>query len=128
MIYFSSKYVVVNWLQDIQCVYLQWNGFVIGSEYRAALNKAVELLEQKEAQNWIGDISNLGVVSETDQKWTNEDWTPRLLKTKLKNMALILPESFVARISVNNIISEFKSLNVKYFSDFEDAANWLKKI
>lgn len=66
-------------------------------------------------------------ISEEMQAWSKEHILGGYNKYGLEKMALILPESFVEQLSVEQVMDGFNAkFDVQLFSDTDLALNWLK--
>lgn len=128
MIYFDEKYLTVRWDAAYRCVVMAWKSYATGPQFRTGLEKGLELVKKKAAKNWLADMRKMGVVSPENQKWSNEDWFPRAIAAGIKKMALVVPASTLAQMSVDSIMSKVEgaSLETAYFDNIEDAQAWLK--
>lgn len=126
MIFFESRVAFVLWNVELQAVEVQWKAFAKGDEFKEALNKGLELIRQKGASKWLGDTSNMSAISADDQHWSNTDWFPRAISGGIKRMAVVIPKSAIAKMSVQNIVSKFDNLEVHNFGDKSEAVHWLK--
>jgi hypothetical protein len=108
---------------------MNWHSFAQGDTFRNGLDTGLELIKKKGAKNWIADLREMGTVADDDQEWSNNNWFPRALETSLTSMAIIKPESFVASMSVENIMEEIGEgdLTTHYFDNRADAEQWLKE-
>ncbi|GAB7017845.1 hypothetical protein [Halostagnicola bangensis] len=128
MSYYESDALTIEWESTIDAVVMDWHNFAKGDQYREGLEKGLELVEEKRAENWLADLRDLGTVTQEDQEWTQEEWHPRAFETSLSTIAVIQPESVVANMSVENLVQEFGSNENKsrIFSDRAEAESWLK--
>lgn len=126
MVFFESRVVNVLWNTELNAVELQWKAFAKGDEFKEALNKGLELVQQKGAKKWLGDTSNMSAISVDDQNWSNTDWFPRAISSGINRMAVVIPKSAIAKMSVQNIVSKFDNLEVHNFGDKSEAIVWLK--
>ncbi|MDJ1430561.1 hypothetical protein [Halostagnicola sp. A-GB9-2] len=128
MSYYESDALTIEWESTIDAVVMDWHNFAKGDQYREGLEKGLELVEEKRAENWLADLRDLGTVTQEDQEWTQEEWHPRAFETSLSTIAVIQPESVVANMSVENLVQEFGSNENKsrIFSDRDEAESWLK--
>ncbi len=127
MSYYESDALTIEWDPTTNAVVMDWHDFAKGDHYRDGLEKGLELVEQKQAENWLADLRDLGTVTQEDQQWTQEEWHPRAFETSLSNIAVLQPESVVANMSVENLVQEFGSNDNKsrIFSDRDKADSWL---
>jgi hypothetical protein len=126
MIFFESRVASVEWRADISAVELRWKTFAKGDEFKEALNKGLELAQMKGAKKWLGDTSQMSAIAPEDQQWSNTDWFPRALAAGLQKMAVVMPKSALAKMSVQSIINKFDTMELRNFVDKADAVEWLK--
>jgi hypothetical protein len=128
MIHFDAEYLTVHWDTAVQCAVMEWKRYAVSGEFRTGLEKGLELVKQKRARKWLADMRHMGVVSPADQKWSNEDWFPRALAAGIHKMALIVPKSTLAQMSVDTIMSKVPGtdLETAYFDGVEKAKEWLR--
>lgn len=127
MVYLDEPYLTIRWNTQIQSVVMEWKKFVKGDDFRAGLDKGLELVREKRAKRWLADLRQIGVVAQEDQDWSNQDWFPRAVRAGLTHMAIVYPENIVARWSVERIITrvEGTDLVIHYFDNVEKARFWL---
>jgi hypothetical protein len=126
MLFFESRVASVIWNADLEAVELRWKMFAKGEEFKEALNQGLELVRQKKAAHWLGDTSDMSAIPLEDQEWVNTNWFPRAISSGIKRMAVIVPKSAIAKMSVQNIVSRFNTLEVHNFGEKSEAAQWLK--
>ncbi len=128
MVYFDESYLTIQWDASIQCVVMQWKKFVEGESFRKGLDTGLKLVEEKHAKRWLADLRKLGVVTQEDQQWSNEDWFPRAINSSLQYMAIIVPENIIAKWSVDRIMTKVEgaSLLTHYFDNTDKAMEWLR--
>ena len=58
----------------------------------------------------------------------NQDWFARILAAGLTRLAMVLPESGLAKMNINAVVSRVADrLEVAYFATLDDARNWLTR-
>jgi hypothetical protein len=126
--HFDSAAGTVDWDDYAQAVCVTWKQFAEGEEFRAVVNAGVELLLQKKARRWLGDLRNLGAVAQADQKWSAESWFPRATAGGMAYLALISPRKIVAQMAVKTFMNKVngKDLYIGNFDDLQTARDWLK--
>lgn len=126
---FTSDYLDIHYHDDINTVHLEWKTTPDSNEFKAGLNKGLELVKEKKAPNWIGDVRQMGAITEEDQQWSNEDWFPRALHAGLKNMAVLVSDDIFNQMAVDEIMKKVPEteLTQQYFDDIKKAKNWLKE-
>lgn len=128
MIHYDKPWVTIRWDETCQAVLAEWEGYIEGDDLREALDAGLILLRTKRASRWLGDTRRLGPVRQVDQTWTNQDWFPRLSAAGLRWMAIVPPQSSIARLSMKQILSKVNDVEVvtANFDDVESARAWLR--
>lgn len=127
MAYYESDELVVEWDPAAEAVVMNWLDFASGDAYRTGLNEGLELVERENARNWLADLRELGTVPEADREWTHDEWHPRAFRSSLSNMAVVQPESVVANMSVEDLVSELgENTASRVFDNRDDASEWLR--
>ena len=119
--------LTVEWEPAIEAVAMNWHAFAEGETYRDGLETGLELVQEKGATNWLADLRDLGTVTAADREWTHEDRHPRAFETTLSNIAVVQPESVVANMSVEDLVTELgENVTVRVFDDRTEAESWLE--
>ncbi|WP_323171447.1 hypothetical protein [Natrialba sp. PRR66] len=127
MAHYESDALTVEWDRTLDAVVMNWQDFAKGDTYRDGLDAGLDLANQKRAQNWLADLRELGTVTPEDREWTQDDWHPRAFDSSLRNMAIIQPESVVANMSVEDMVSEVgENTTSRIFDNRDDAEAWLR--
>jgi hypothetical protein len=123
MKYFDEEFGTVQYDDRSEAVIGQLTSFVQGKPFKEYMNAMIEATRDQSANNMIGDTSSLdGPVSQEDQAWSVQDWAPRAEAAGLEHLALVMPESVVAEMSVDKIVEMADdSLNRELFDDLQDA-------
>ena len=127
MEYFDSSYLTIRWIEEGGFVEMEWKKLARGDEFRHGLNMGLNLLIEKKSTKWLADLRNLGVVEKNDQIWSNEDWFPRAYAAHIKYMAIVVPQSVFAKMSMNEIMRKVdnKDLTIYYHEEIVEARRWL---
>lgn len=105
-----------------------WHGKALDEEYPKIMNKIAELIETNNLTGWLGNMTHLEFIKPELQKWTNEEWFPRVLNAGLKNIAVVISETALARMSVNQIMVKVGESTTKNFSSLDEAKKWIEEI
>lgn len=127
--HYEKDHLTVRYDEGLDAVVMEWNEFAQGEDFRDGLDAGLELVQEKEATNWLADLREMGTVTDEDQEWSNNNWFPRALETTLAHMAIVQPESVVANMSVENIMKEVAGgeLTSHYFDNRSEAKQWLRE-
>jgi len=123
---FTNFFIFAKWLPKTESM--------SDVEYKQTFSSIADIIEKNNIKVWLGDTLEFKTpIVPTLQDWTANELNPRLVKAGLKKMAMIVPEEFIAQISVEQSVDEMNSRNIenqfeiKYFEKIEDAKIWLLK-
>lgn len=126
-----GKHCKVTYLDDIECVYVQWFDLPPSNVFRKGCDTVIELLQVNRSSKVLVDNSQAKLFSVNDQKWLNDDWLPRAEKAGYKYSATILgdTDAFVkfAAQSIANKRDQSKFVS-QFFKTVEEAKLWLKNL
>ncbi len=125
----NNKFVTLWYYSSAKIVHHEFHKFVTGGEIvREVFNAGAELFEKYGAEKWLSDDRENRVLTKEDTEWTQNVWRPRVLKAGWKYWAIILPENYVGKMVMNNILASYTRLGVttRIFADPDEALNWLK--
>lgn len=97
--------------------------------YREEVNSQMNVTEEYSPIKMLVDTKEAyyNVKPET-QDWINERFIGLVAKIQLEKMAWIVSEDFFAQVSFDQFMddaTEKQTLNLKHFTNEEDALNWL---
>ncbi|WP_207433474.1 STAS/SEC14 domain-containing protein [Sabulibacter ruber] len=126
--YFHSANLDLTYDEDQKTAYAVWNGFLSTQEFREAVTKCVELMEEKGIVRWLADNRKMKVMRKADQIWFQEQIIPRILRSSVRRMATLVSEDFFNKLAVEQLMQRVGSLGHLAMHDFEDEASamtWL---
>jgi hypothetical protein len=109
---------------------LRWKGYCPSDGYRHALETARKAVLTNNFKHWLADLRNMEAILRDDERWTVEEWFPKMGHTNLERMAIITSSDFLNAMSVDRIMDESRSsygFDVAYFDDERKATAWLNK-
>ncbi len=127
MIHFDERWITISWDADIQAVVAEWKGYAESKDFRAGLEAGLDLARKKRTTRWLADTCRGAPTSLEDQRWTSQDWFPRVTAAGVRWMALVVPQSAITRLSLKGIMSKVdgRTLTQAYFEDAAAARAWL---
>jgi len=127
MSYFESAHGVVSWSDDLQSVIMEWRGFAYGQEFQTIFLKGAELLQIKNGSKVLMDIRHGSAIKAEDKLWIGEIFIERAYESGLRHLAMVQPESVIAKLSVNRTVEGLGSLPYQQesFTDWDEAVLWL---
>jgi hypothetical protein len=125
--YFNQPGVaVVRWDSPSQAAHMEWQGWAKPAEFRAANDALVQAIKDHRGSRVLGDSRLIKVIQKSDQEWVNTDWFPRILAAGLTRMALVIPQSGLAKMNIDDMVSPVADrLDVAYFATLAEARVWL---
>ncbi|MBN1172067.1 MAG: hypothetical protein JXA67_07825 [Micromonosporaceae bacterium] len=124
------SYLTILWDPSCRSVITSWHGGFEGRDLQNGLNEGLRELKRRQPHaQWIGDTVDIGVISERDKDWIDRDWFPRFLETGAQYMAVVQPQSVIARLAVVDIVSKFpgSGLTVYNCASVDEAIAWMRK-
>ena len=128
-VYFNLPGVaIVKWDPASQAAHMEWQGWASPTEFKAANDALVQAITEHHSTKVLGDSRQIKVIQKTDQEWVNRDWFPRILAAGLTRMALVVPQSGLAKMNIDDLVSRVADrLDVAYFATLDDARKWLAR-
>ena len=110
-----------------QAAHIEWQGWANPAEFRAANDALIHVISTYGSSRILGDSRRIKVIQKSDQEWVNDDWFPRILAAGLRRMALVIPQSGLAKMNIDDMVSRVpgSQLDLAYFSTLDGARNWL---
>ena len=126
---FQEKHLTIHHDKDVNCIHMQWTGFASTQKYKDGMNTGLEKVEEKQVTRWLADMVNMAAITPDDQKWTNEDWFPRMLEAGIRISAVVTSKDIFNQIAVKKIGEEMtnNSYTMHFFDNLEEAKAWLKE-
>ena len=129
--FFEDQYAKVSFVESIPCIKVTLSGVPKSSEHYQFVNsKLVEFIEA-EISNYcrlhlLTDSSHAGLILEEDIEFYKMQVVPALEKAGIRYHAIVLPETFIARLFMNQISFSTRKLKVEYFNTMSGACKWLR--
>src|SRR5688572_13383727 len=104
MIYFKEHYVTVEYDENLKLVEIEWYGLVLSHHYRETLEMVLDLVEEMKLENFLVNRQHMARIRLSDEKWRQEKWYPRFLKSSIKRSASVISNDFYNEVSVSRLI------------------------
>jgi hypothetical protein len=107
--------------------------FGTSEEFRSAWTMAAELAYAKRVYKWVFHSLRMEMLRPADQDWFIEVMVPRMNEVAQQplQVAVVIPESVFAKLSVMNIakaVKENQDAVFQFFATEEQALAWLKTV
>ncbi|WP_338767985.1 STAS/SEC14 domain-containing protein [Bernardetia sp. ABR2-2B] len=126
---FEEKHLTIHHDEDVNCIHMQWTGFATSAKYKHGMNTGLEKVQEKGVTRWLANMAEMGAITPDDQKWTNENWFPRLLEAGIRTAAVVMSKDVFNQLAVKKIGEDMtdNSYTMHFFDDLEEAKKWLKE-
>ncbi|PVY42167.1 STAS/SEC14 domain-containing protein [Pontibacter virosus] len=126
----SLPYFQVSYNAQQGLISSQWLRVVNSYEYRQALVNVCKQLQNSNAMCWLVDFSRVSTPNMSDQSWTIELLGHSLPHTKLRKLALVLPDDLFLEVVVEKVSDSLLSMTnnkvqIAHFADSGAAQQWL---
>jgi hypothetical protein len=125
-VYANDPWVSIHWDREHECVYSEWKGFANGVELRAGMMKIIDAIRDRRAASFVSDNRRLEVVTNEDQLWIRDTWTPLAVAAGLKRIAVVLAQRGLGKFASEAVLSQIgkTSFVTHTFSTVSEAIEW----
>jgi hypothetical protein len=97
-------------------------------DFRDGMEMCLHALDTTQATRLLMDLRKMRLVLTDDERWLAQDLLPRLGKTALRRMAVVLPENALARLIVADLAKPRPTgAESKHCETVEEAKEWLSR-
>lgn len=121
---YSTKFVVISYVPEKNCLVQTWTSFCLSEDFRAAQLKTVDLFIEKNCKNFISDTTNASLLKKEDTDWASEVVTPQLVKAGMPSLNMVLPASAFTKMTIMNLEQSEKAAShagIVFFGSLESA-------
>lgn len=129
--FYEDQYAKVSFVESIPCIKVKLSGVPRCSEHYQFVNSKLLEFIDKEIDNYcrlhlLTDSTEAGLILDEDMTYYRMNVIPAMEKAGIRYHAVVLPESFLARLFVNQTSLSTKKLKVEYFNTLSGACKWLR--
>jgi hypothetical protein len=128
MIYLKTDYVTIDLNEDLKLLEIEWHGLILSSQYRETMEMVLDMLEEKNVENFLINRQHMQRISLADEKWRKEFWYPEFLKSSVKRSASVISRDYYNEVSVSQLIEENDpgiKVERRSFYNYQEARKWL---
>lgn len=123
---FDTEFCHVCYRPDLNIVYMKWENYCTGNDYRDPFYFALYLLKKHRTSPLIIDITSFFEVNEKDMEWTSQELIPLIAYTTCNQVIFINGTTNLLLNHLNMIVKEFAKYFIVYqCTTFEAAINIL---
>jgi hypothetical protein len=89
--------------------------------------KALEVVRERQAVNFVSDTQKLESISDEDQRWIRYTWAPLASTTGLRRVAVVLAPSGLSKMAIQTMFKGRRrtGLQSRTFDSLTDALKWV---
>jgi hypothetical protein len=89
--------------------------------------RILEAIRATGAASLVSDNRRLEGVTDQDQLWIRDTWTPLAVDSGLTRIAVVVPQRGLGRIATEQILSQvgMKAFSTRTFSTVSEAMEWV---
>ena len=128
---FTDTCAEIYHISEVNVVCMRVRGLTKNQCYQANSERALAYLVALKSTKLLIDLRELMMMDTHDRCWTEDIWQTEIAETGLKKMAIIMPESLFAILSVNKIVENIKKntrWETEVFTEEKQVSHWLIKI
>jgi hypothetical protein len=126
-VYADDPWVSIRWDSGHRCIYSDWNGFANSGELRAGMMKIIDAIRDHHATSLVSDNRRLEVVTNADQLWIRDTWTPLAVSYGLKRISVVLARRGLGKIASEAVLSQIgkTAFVTRTFTTVSEAIEWV---
>jgi len=133
-VHFENPHVTLYWNPELRAVGTWFRPAKFGDGWdgvktiQQALDGGLDIIRAERATRWIADTREMAVMPAEAQRWCAEDWWPRALAEGFRWLAILLPQSTMAKLAIDESVApsdEHPESETRFFSNIEAAKTWL---
>ncbi|EQA44833.1 methyl-accepting chemotaxis protein signaling domain protein [Leptospira broomii serovar Hurstbridge str. 5399] len=124
---FKSEIGSVYYAKKLGLLDIVWTPQYSDEKYKEILSAALDVVRKHRISRWMADTRRIGIVSAEGQQWVNEIWFPEANQSTLRKIALVIPESALAAMSIDNKSMKSGSIQMYNAGSREEGIEWLLK-
>lgn len=123
----EDRWVSIRWDREHGCVFSEWTGFANSVELRAGMMKIIDAIRLRHAASFVSDNRRLEVVTNQDQLWIRDTWTPLAVAVGLKRIAVVLAPRGLGKIASEAVLSQIgkTAFVTRTFGTVSEAIEWV---
>jgi hypothetical protein len=129
--FYADNYAKIEFDESIPCIKLTLDGVPRFSEhYQLVQQKRIDLLIRESKRfgtiNMLTDSSMAGPVLDEDVLFFKQNVLPQMEKFGVRLLAIVMPESRFAQMTIREMTERSRAITVKYFDSMREARLWLR--
>ncbi|HEV2028617.1 MAG TPA: hypothetical protein VGS16_08820 [Candidatus Dormibacteraeota bacterium] len=123
----DEPWLFMQWDHERRGILAEWKAFATSEEFRGALTKAIEVIRERRAVCFVNDTRKLELITDEDQRWILQTWTPQAVAAGLQRIAIVIAHSGLSKMAVETMFKDQATARVesRTFDSLPDAMQWV---
>ncbi|MCW7458516.1 methyl-accepting chemotaxis protein [Leptospira bandrabouensis] len=122
---FRSEIGSIYYIKEKDLLEVVWTPNFSEDKYIEILNEALNIIHKFNIRKWLADTRRMGLVSRSAQEWVNVNWFPKASNSSLRKMAVVVPNSALAAISIDDQTLKTGNVELKSVPSLDAGIAWL---
>jgi hypothetical protein len=126
-VFVDEPWLFMRWDHEHRGIFAEWKAFATSEEFRGALTKVLEVVRERKAFCFVNDTRKLELITDEDQRWILQTWTPQAVAAGLKRIAIVIAHTGLSKMAVEEMFKEQATARVesRTFDSLPDAMQWV---
>jgi len=102
----ESDSVVLWYYPELKIVHHRMISAPASEQFRELLTRGAEVAERYGAPKWLSDDRGNVVLRDFDEKWSDREWLPRMLRAGFKYWAIVLPDAAIGKLNMRRLAAD----------------------
>ena len=130
MVFFQQPYADIVYEEAKKLVIVTYKKYLSSEQLREVYEKTLECTINYGATKILNDASTFVTIKAADQEWISSNYVSRIVHTKIKKIATVLPDNMIQKQVLNKIESDVDKTRLPFesqnFQSLEAAMQWLR--
>ncbi|EOQ98405.1 methyl-accepting chemotaxis protein signaling domain protein [Leptospira wolbachii serovar Codice str. CDC] len=122
---FRSEIGSIYYIKEKDLLEVVWTPNFSEDKYTEILTEALNIINKNNIRKWLADTRRMGLVTRSAQEWVNVNWFPKASNSSLRKMAVVVPNSALAAISIDDQTLKTGNVELKSVPSLESGIAWL---
>lgn len=127
---YEASYLKIELDETLECMFVTWTGYTASEQFRAGVDKIIELMAEYKVTKSITDVTEHRVIGLEDQEYAIQASTKFSEDFWEVKRAIITPKDVFARFGIKQVsqtVIQQTGQQRKFFNNLEEAKNWIRE-
>jgi len=124
--FFDESFATVWYDDETGVVVAQMTDYAEGAAFREYMDTVADVADETGSDCVLADTREQPTLETADQEWSATEWGPRAEANGVRKLATIVPESVLAKMSVEKVFEQSPDdIEREFFDSVAEAKAWL---